>query len=353
MIAGCGAKSNSASTDTQAATNQDKTTETRDSLQKLKVQVSFYPMYEFAKNVAGDLAEVESLVPSGVEPHDWEPSPQDIKKIAESDVLIYNGAGMEGWIDQVTVAASNSNLLTIEASKGIEIMEGEGHHHDHDDHDHEHADGEEHSHDHDHEHEGEEAEGHHDHDHEGEEAEGHHHHDHGGLDPHVWLSPALAIKEVRNIEAGLAEAAPEHREEFKKNADAYVAKLEQLDADFKSELSNTKRKDFITQHTAFGYLAKEYGLNQVAIAGLSPEQEPTAAQMAEVVSFAKEHNVKVIFFETLVSSKVAETISKEIGAEVSVLNPIEGLRAEDVVNKLDYIAIQRQNLENLKQALNQ
>ncbi|MNJ56372.1 High-affinity zinc uptake system binding-protein ZnuA precursor [compost metagenome] len=247
---------------------------------------------------------------------------------------------MEGWIDQVTAAASNSKLLTIEASKGIDIMQGEEHHHDHDDDDH--AAGEEHS--PDHEHEGEEA-----HDH---EEEGHHHNDHGGLDPHVWLSPALAIKEVRNIEAGLAEAAPQHRDEFKKNADAYVAKLEQLDADFKSELSNTKRIDFITQHAAFGYLAKEYGLNQVAIAGLSPDQEPSAAQMAEVVSFAKEHNVKTIFFETLVSSKVAETISKEIGAEVSVLNPIEGLTDEDVASKLDYIGIQRQNLENLKQALN-
>ena len=125
-----------------------------------------------------------------------------------------------------------------------------------------------------------------------------HDHDHGGLDPHVWLSPALAIKEVRNIEAGLAKAAPQHADQFKQNADAYIAKLETLDQDFKAAVKDSKRKDFITQHAAFAYLAAEYGLQQVPIAGLSPEQEPSAAQMASVIDFAKQHKVKRSFRNT-------------------------------------------------------
>ncbi|HEY2494190.1 MAG TPA: metal ABC transporter substrate-binding protein [Paenibacillus sp.] len=290
---------------------------------RLNVRVSFYPMYEFTKNVAGDLANVETLIPAGVEPHDWEPTPRDLATIEDADVLVYNGAGLEGWIDQVTSAVNNDKLVQVEASHGIAIMEG--------------SEEEKEAHDHDHDHEGEEA----------------HDHEHGGLDPHVWLSPALAIQEVRNIESGLSKAAPQHKDEFKKNADAYIVKLEQLDQEFKSGLSNTKRKDFITQHASFGYLAKEYNLVQVSIAGLSPEQEPSAANMAKVVKFAKENDVQTIFFETLVSSKVAETIAKEIGAESAVLNPIEGLSDEDKANNLDYIGIMHQNLEALKKALNQ
>ncbi|MGF7048938.1 zinc transport system substrate-binding protein [Paenibacillus sp. DS2015] len=321
VVSGCGSNSgkNASTTDTPAESG-----DTSASGDKLNVQVSFYPMYEFTKTVAGDLADVESLVPAGIEPHDWEPTPRDLAKIQDADVLVYNGAGLEGWMDQVTSAVNNDKLIQIEASHGITTMEGSE---------------EEEAHDH----EGEEA-----HEHEEEEA-----HNHGGLDPHVWLSPVLAIQEVRNIESGLSEAAPEHKDEFKKNADAYIVKLEQLDQDFKSGLNDTKRKDFITQHASFGYLAKEYNLVQIAIAGLSPEQEPSAADMATIVKFAKENNVQTIFFETLASSKVAETIAKEIGAGSAVLNPIEGLTDEDKANKLDYIGIMRQNLEALKKALNQ
>ncbi|MEK3735036.1 MULTISPECIES: metal ABC transporter substrate-binding protein [Paenibacillus] len=407
-IAGCGT-GKSASEGNNPST--DHPSETTAASSPLKIKTSFYPMYEFTRQVAGDLAEVENLVPAGVEPHDWEPTPQDMAGIAEADVLVYNGAGMEGWIDQVLGSINASDLTVIEASKGLEIIEdpdgghshNHGHDHDHEgehsheehahDHDHEgehsheeHAhdhdhEGEhshdEHAHDHDHEgehsheehahdhdHEGEHShdEHAHDHEHEGEDSHdehdhggesGHHHHDHGGLDPHVWLSPVLAIEQVRNIEAGLSAAAPEHKEAFKANADAYISKLEALDQEFRDGLKDSKRKDFITQHSAFGYLAREYGLTQVPIAGLSPDQEPSAAQMASVIEFAKEHEVKTIFFETLVSSKVAEAIAAEIGASTSVLNPIEGLTQEDIAANLDYISIMRQNLEALKTALNE
>lgn len=315
--------------------------------EKLIIKTSFYPMYEFTRQVAGELAEVENLVPAGMEPHDWEPTPQDMAAITEADVLVYNGAGMEAWVDQVLESATGKGLIAIEASHGIGMMEG-SHEHEHEEGEHAHEESE-----HTHE-EGEHAHEEDEHAHEEDEhAHEEHSHDHGGLDPHVWLSPALAIQEVRNIEKGLSEAAPEHKDAFKANADAYVAKLEALDTEFREGLKDAKRKDFITQHSAFGYLAKEYGLTQVPIAGLSPEQEPSPAQMAEIVEFAKEHDVKTIFFETLVSSKVADTIAAEIGAESAVLNPIEGLTEEDVASGLDYLSVMRQNLEALKKALNE
>lgn len=320
IVAGCG-QNQSASDSSTSSANTPAPAETEEA--KLNVEVSFYPMYEFTKNVAGDLANVHTLVPAGMEPHDWEPTPQDIASIEKADVLVYNGAGMESWIDQVTDSLSNAKLFQVEASHGIDLLEGS-------------------------------EEDEHDHDHDAEAEEGHtHDHDHGGLDPHVWLSPALAVKEVRNIEAGLAQAAPEHAEQFKQNADAYIAKLESLDQDFKAAVADSKRKDFITQHAAFGYLAQEYGLQQVPIAGLSPEQEPSAAQMASVIDFAKEHQVKTIFFETLVSSKVSETIANEVGAKTAVLNPIEGLTEEEIAAGMDYIGVMRQNLEALKLALNE
>ncbi|WP_445933636.1 metal ABC transporter solute-binding protein, Zn/Mn family [Paenibacillus sp. FSL K6-1566] len=395
-VAGCGSAKPSESNGSMNTT-ESQVTDTSTAA-KLKIKTSFYPMYEFTRQVAGDMADVENLVPAGVEPHDWEPTPQDMAGIADADVIVYNGAGMESWIDQVLDSVKDRDLKVIEASQGIEIMEGEGHSHSHDHgaegehshedehaHDHgaegEHSHEDEHAHDHgaegEHSHEDEHAHDHgaegehshedeyaHDHGAEGEHshedehahdhgAEGGHHHDHGGLDPHVWLSPALAIQQVRNIEQGLAEADPDHKDAYKANADSYVSKLEALDQEFKEGLKDSKRKDFITQHAAFGYLAKEYGLTQVPIAGLSPDQEPSASQMAKIIEFAKENNVKTIFFETLVASNVAETIASEIGASTAVLNPIEGLTDEDISKQLDYIAIMRQNLQALQAALNE
>jgi len=379
-VAGCGSAKPSESGGSMNTTNSQVTDTS--SAAKLKIKTSFYPMHEFTRQVAGDLADVENLVPAGVEPHDWEPTPQDMAGIADADVIVYNGAGMESWIDQVLDSVKDRDLKVIEASQGIEIMEGEGHSHAHDHgtegehshedehaHDHgtegEHSQEDEHAHDHgtegEHSHEDEHAHDHGtegEHSHEDEHAhdhgeEGGHHHDHGGLDPHVWLSPALAIQQVRNIEQGLAEADPEHKDAYKANADAYISKLEALDQEFKEGLKDSKRKDFITQHAAFGYLAKEYGLTQVPIAGLSPDQEPSASQMAKIIEFAKENNVKTIFFETLVASNVAETIAAEIGATTAVLNPIEGLTEEDISKQLDYIAIMRQNLQALQAALNE
>ncbi|WNS46920.1 metal ABC transporter substrate-binding protein [Paenibacillus sp. MMS20-IR301] len=353
IIAGCGSNNSSTGNSGAAAESGSQTTaptaaatsSAAPAAERLSIKTSFYPMYEFTKNITGGLADVQLLIPAGIEPHDWEPTAKDMADISAADVLVYNGAGMEGWAQQVVDGAAGSQLLIVEASKDMEIMAGSEEEHGHE-HEAEHED--EHEHDHDHEHEGE-----HEHEHEHEGEAGHEGHDHGGLDPHVWLDPAMAIQEVRTIEAALSAAAPEHAAAFKTNSEAYIAKLQQLDQEFKDGLKDSKRKDFITQHAAFGYLARQYGLTQVPIAGLSPEQEPSAAQMADIVEFAKANNVKTIFFETLVSSSVADTIAREIGAKSAVLNPLEGLTEEDIQNNLDYIGIMRQNLAALIAALNE
>ncbi|MDQ0493474.1 metal ABC transporter substrate-binding protein [Paenibacillus brasilensis] len=308
ILSGCGAKSDN------AATNASPTEP--NTAKKLNVVTTFYPMYEFTRQVAGDHANVTALIPAGAEPHDWEPSAKDMAQVKDADVFVYNGI-VEGWAEQALSSASNDKRVVVEASKGLNLMEGTA--------------------------EEEEGEAH---------AEEGHSHDHV-LDPHVWLDPVLAQKEVESIEAGLAQADPANKADYEKNADAYIAKLKDLDTAFKTGLKDVKRKDFITQHAAFSYLAKQYGLTQVPIAGLSPEQEPTPDKLADIIKFSKANNVKTIFFETLVDPKVAQTVATEIGAKTDVLNPLEGLTDEDKQNNLDYLGVMKNNLEALKKALNE
>lgn len=278
---------------------------------KLDVVTSFYPMYEFTKQVAGEHANVIALIPAGSEPHEWEPSAKDMKKVKEADVFIYNGI-VEGWTEQALQSAANTKRVVVEASKGIDLIQGL-------------------------------------HEEEEEEEEGHSH----DLDPHVWLSPLLAQREVEAITQGLIAVDPTHKDDYRNNADRYIAKLKALDETFRDTLAKVKHKEFVTQHAAFGYLAKEYGLTQVPIAGLSPEEEPAPDKMADIIQFAKEKQVKTIFFETLVDPKVATTIAKEINAHTDVLNPLEGLTAEDKKNNLDYISVMTNNLQALKKALDE
>ncbi|WP_028589196.1 metal ABC transporter substrate-binding protein [Paenibacillus massiliensis] len=374
ILTGCG--SNTAGTtsdDTSKAVNAGN------EAAAIKVVTTFYPMYEFTRQVAGEHADVTMLVPSGTEPHDWEPSAKEMAKIQEADVFVYNGI-VEGWAEQALESTANDKRVVVEASHGLQLMEGtEGEEHEHEGeganaHDHEHAaeataehvhdheaegshDTADHGHDHGaeaateaHDHHASEVAAEHSHDHE-HGAEGHHH-DYA-LDPHVWLSPALAQKQVEAIRDGLINKDPAHQADYEKNAAAYVAKLQELDKEFSAQLQQAKRKEFVTQHAAFAYLAQQYGLVQVPISGLSPEQEPSPGQMAEVVSFVREHQVKTIFFETLVDPKIAQTIADEVGAKTDVLNPLEGLTAEDEQNNRDYLSIMKDNLQALVRALNE
>ncbi|MBC1681246.1 zinc ABC transporter substrate-binding protein [Listeria welshimeri] len=304
VLAGCGASSD------KVSGNEDK----------LKIVTTFYPMYDFTKNVAGNKASIEMLIDAGTEPHDYEPSAKDIAKIEAADVFVYNSEDMETWVPSVLKSLDSKKLTVIDASKGIQLVEG--------------TEEEEH---HDHEEEG--------HDHNHEEA---HHHEH---DPHVWLSPVLAQQEVTNIQNGLTKADKTNADTYEKNAANYNDKLKALDGKFKTAFEGSKQRDFVTQHAAFQYLAKEYNLHQVAIAGLSPDQEPSPARLAELQKYVKDNNISTIYFEEVASPKVAETLANETGAKLEVLSPIEGITDKEQKKGMDYIAYMEQNLKALQKTI--
>lgn len=318
LMVGCGKVTGSSNTKSKKDTSTDK----------IKVIATFYPMYEFTKQIAGDKADVQLLIPSTIEPHDWEPTPKDMANIQKADVFIFNSEYMESWVPSIRKSISNNNVDFVEASKGITLKKG--------------VEEEEHEHDHDHG----------DHDHEGDtnahdSSEEHEHHHHHEFDPHVWLSPVLAQQEVKTITEALIKADPKNKEEYEENSVAFTKKLKKLDSDFREGLKDIKQKEIVTQHAAFGYLTNEYGLIQVPIAGLSPDIEPSAAKMKEIKDFSKKNNVKVIYFEELASPKVAETLANEIGAKTEVLNTLEGLSKEDQENGFDYIKVMEKNLQTL------
>jgi zinc transport system substrate-binding protein len=265
---------------------------------QIQVLTSFYPLYFFTSQIAGSHAEVLNLTPAGVEPHDFELSVKDVARIQDSALLIVNGYGFEPWSGKIKEELNKRTVfLSVADTIPDDTPEGES------------------------------------------------------PDPHIWLSPRIASDQVTSIAAALVNTDPSHENEYRTNARELKKKLTELDADFRAGLAHCSAKTFIAAHDAFGRLAKEYGLTQKSIAGLSPDAEPSARQLAELAKFAKDNNVKYIFFESLVSPKLAETLAKEVGAETLVLNPLEGLTEEELKEGKDYFSVMRENLKNLRLAL--
>ena len=290
-----------------AAPNPAAKTKAMESKKMLKVMASFYSMYDFAAKIGGDKAEVITMVPSGTEPHDWEPAAADIRNLEEADLFIYSGAGMEHWVDDVLASLDNKDLISVEASEGVALRDGHRHSH--------------------------EDEG-------AVEPE-----EEGQYDPHVWLSPLNAEKEMENIKNAYIKADPDNRDYYEANYELYASRFADLNQKFKDTLSSLPNKDIVVSHEAFGYLCDAYGLNQVGIEGLSPDSEPSPARMAEIIDFVRANHVRVIFFEELVSPKVAETIARETGSSVQVLNPLEGLSDEELKSGADYFSVMEENLK--------
>lgn len=286
---------------------------------KITVYTSFYTMYDFTLKIAGDKANIINMVPPGMEPHDWEPSPKDIAGLSKADLFIYNGAGMEGWTGKVLDSIKGSKLIAVETSKNIQLAEEE--------------------------HNEQEQRDEHD-----DEADGHSHEE-GELDPHVWLDPMNAKLQMETIRDGLIQADPQNSAFYRERFEEYSRKLDALDKAFRSAANGFRKKEIVVSHKAFGYLCHAYGLEQLAIEGVSSDSEPTPAKMAEITEFIREHEVKVIFFEELASPKVAEVIARETGARTALLNPLEGLTEENLKAGKDYFSVMEENLEALKQAL--
>lgn len=289
---------------------------------KIKVIASFYPLYEFAKNVGGEKAEVSSFIPIGIEPHDWEPSSGDILELKNSDIFIYNGAGFEPFVEQLIDSGEYNGVVFVESTKGIDLIKPENH--------------DEEGHD-------ETEEGH-------DETEDTHAHD-SEYDPHVWLDPILVKHQITMIKNAMIETDPQNTQYYETNANAYIAKLDSLDSKIRKELSNCQKDTFVPFHDAFGYFANRYGLNVFPLSGVAPESEATAAELKEFVDFVKEHQINVIFSEELVDPRLAEVLAAEAGAEVMIFSPLEGLTNEDLAAGKTYISKMEENLENLKVAL--
>lgn len=271
---------------------------------KLKVITSFYVMYDFASKIGGDKVAVTNLTPAGVEPHDWEPTPSDIISIEQADLFIYNGMGMERWVESVLSTIENKDLIIVEASSDLAQQISS------------------------------------------EEASAI-----SPSDPHVWLDPNLAKLEMKAICDAITTADPENAAYYAANYDTYAEQFDLLDEEFTLALSPLPQRNIVVAHDAFGYLCNAYDLTQVPIEGLQADSEPDAARMTEIIDFVKDNDVQVIFFEVLVSPKVANTIADEAGCTTAVLNPLEGMSDEDREAGGDYFTVMRANLDALVSAL--
>ncbi|GLZ79398.1 zinc ABC transporter substrate-binding protein [Actinorhabdospora filicis] len=265
---------------------------------------AFYPLQFVTKRVGGAHVNVAGLTAPGVEPHDLELSPRQVADMTGAGLVVYLG-GFQPAVDDAV--AGMDKAKTFDVATATPLVD---HHLPA----------------------------------EGEDAD----HDHDALDPHVWLDPTRLAAIADQVAAKLGELDPAHAADYTTGAAQLRTELTALDTEFATGLQTCQRKELVTSHAAFGYLADRYGLNQIAITGITPEGEPSPGRIAEVAKYAKEHGVTTIFFETLVNPAVAETLAKEVGAQAKVLDPIEGL-AKDSTG--DYFSVMRGNLTALKEAL--
>ncbi|MFC9298028.1 metal ABC transporter substrate-binding protein [Streptomyces sp. NPDC057011] len=285
---------------------------------KLDVMASFYPMQFLAEQIGKDHVKVDTLTKPGVEPHDLEITPKQTGQLGEADVVLYLKS-LQPAVDKAVAQSGVKNVVDAATLTRLEAHGTSGHDH--------------------------AAE-------EGHGAEGHDHdHGHGeaGEDPHIWLDPAKYAEVAQGVGKALEKADPDHAADYRKNTDELVAKLTALDTEFKDGLKNTASKTFITTHSAFGYLAERYGLDQEGISGLDPESEPSPARIKEIQEIAKKENVSTVFFETLASDKTAKTLAADTGLKTDVLDPLEGIT--DKSQGADYFEVMRSNLKNLQKAL--
>jgi zinc transport system substrate-binding protein len=308
----------------------------------LTVYTTIYPLEDFTKKIGGEFVEVQSIYPPNVDAHSFEPSPKDMVTLANSDLFIYTGVGLEGFAEKASEALKKEDVQIVKAAEGIELIETT------DDHQHE-EDGNSDS----EQHEGEEA---HSVEHEDEHAESENHEDeeqaHGDLDPHIWLDPVLSIDLANNIKNSLSELMPENKTEFETNFNQLKSELEKLDQEFKTTIESSRTKDLLVAHAAYGYWEARYGIEEIAISGLSPTQEPTQKELQKIIEESTEHNIHYVIFEQNVSPKVAKIIQEELGAKSLTLHNLEAITEENIKQKDDYFSIMRRNLETLETALN-
>ncbi len=281
---------------------------------KLRVATSLFPLQEFAQAVGGENVQSDLLLPPGVEPHTWEPKPSDVAKIAAADIFIYIGPMMEPWAANIIKAAGNANLRVVEASRGLELLRADGQESD-------------------------------------QETALEKHHP-GGWDPHVWLDFSIDRKIIDSVAAAFTAKDPQHASLYRSRAENYKDKLTALDQKYSDALSKCQNREIILGgHSAFAYLARRYGLKQVALYGVSPNAEPTPKKLTSVIETSRRHKAKYIFFETLVNPKLALVLAKEAGVGTLVLHAGHNLTKDQQQKNVTFLDLMASNLGNLTRGL--
>ncbi len=276
------------------------------SAQKFSVTTSFYVLGNFVENIGGDTVSVHVITPPGIEPHDYEPTPSDLITVGRSKLFIYNGAGFDPWAEKLVSSLNQGSVapvavLAVSGHLNDQMLVRE----------------------------------------KGTNTP----------NPHYWLDPILAIKEVEIIRDILIDLNPSATHVYQENARIYAEKLMNLHQEYEVGLRSCNLRDIIVSHDAFVYLGSRYTINTIPIAGISPEEEPSARKIGEITQVAREKGIHFIFFETAVSPKLAETIAREAGIETLVLNTIETLTGTELKTGEDYISVMKKNLNNLRKAL--
>jgi zinc transport system substrate-binding protein len=282
---------------------------------RIKIITTIFPLYDFTKTIIGDKADVFMLLPPGIEPHSFEPKPSDIIRINQSDIFIYTGDLMEPWAKDILDGIDNENLQVINISDGLELMGANSVVVDIENYEHEYE----------------------------------HKHEHKGIDPHVWLDFSNCQIIINSIVNTLIKIDSANSIFYFSEAERLKNDLFMLDDSFKEGLSFCEIDTFIHGgHYAFGYLAERYGLNYLSAQGFMPNSEPTVKDLIILVEQLREKEIKYVFYEELLSPKIAETISNETGAELLLLNPASNLSKKDFKDNVSFISIMNKNLENLK-----
>lgn len=280
----------------------------------VKVYTSFYPYYDFAKNLGGDNILLNTVVPTGTEPHSFEPSPKTIAELEKADVFIYNGLHMEPWVDKVLNLLEGKDIYIVDASKAVELINYDNHNHENE---------------------------------QEEELD----HDHGEYDPHIWVDPVNVIHISKMIKEAFINVDPNNKNIYEENFNNFKGELDKLDESFRIGLKDATERKIIVSHSAFGYLARRYNIEEISVAGISPHAEPSPKRLAQLTKIANENKINYIFFEALANVKTAEVLAKEANLEVLTLYNVEGLTDEQTKNGENYISLMYKNLETLKKAL--
>ncbi|MEP7191447.1 MAG: metal ABC transporter substrate-binding protein [Actinomycetota bacterium] len=259
---------------------------------KLSVVASFYPLQFAAEQIGGGHVAVTSLTRPGTEPHDIELTTRDVATVSEAGLVVYE-KGLQGAVDKAVESQAPDRSLDVSSAAELNLRLTTG-----------------------------------------------------GTDPHFWLDPGRYSHVAEAIAARLSAADPAHKADYKKNAESFAARLTMLSEELSAGLASCQRRDLVTSHAAFGYLAQRFGMKQVAITGISPEQEPDAAEIAAVSTFARANGVTTVYSETLASPAIAQTVAREAGAKVATLDPIEGLTRQS--SGKDYFEVMRSNLRTLQ-----